>query len=45
MSQLDFVTDVRLEQERIEEEKQNNLEWERKAKELDKDDSTPMVTK
>ena len=45
MSQLDFVTDVRLEQERIQEEKQNNLEWERKAKELDKDDSTPMVTK
>ena len=48
MSQLDFVTDVRLEQERIQEEKQNNLEWEKKARELDNNnnnDSTPMFTK
>ena len=34
MSQLDFVTDVRLEQEQVEREKQNNLEWQVKAANL-----------
>lgn len=34
MSQLDFVTDVRLEQEQVERERQNNLEWQAKAANL-----------
>ena len=41
MSQLDFVTDVRLEQEQVQRERQNNLEWEIKAKKLD-DDNKPQ---
>ena len=35
MSQLDFVTDVRLEQEQVQRERQNDLEWEIKAKQLE----------
>ena len=31
MSQLDFVTDVKLEQEQINREKENDLEWQLKA--------------
>ena len=46
MSQLDFVTDVKLEQERIDEEKQNNLEWEKKRLDLEKDNNNnnPQLT-
>jgi SPP1 family phage portal protein len=40
MSQLDFITDVKLEQERINEEKQSNLEWEKKRLDLEKDNNT-----